>query len=512
MSRFKTNITNAKFGLILYLISILLSFYSRDIFLRELGDDFNGLVSLLRSIIGLLGIAELGIGTSISYKLYKPLFDKNKNEINLILSFLRKLYLKIALLILLLGIIISLFLPLIITKNQFSWNLVYFVFFAFLSISLSTYLFNYTQTLLGADQKSYIVQTINQVVNLLKVITQIFVLFYSKNVIYWILIEVSFAIVQVVVLYVVVKKIYPWLKINNKISNNVIEDYAEIKTKIKQIFVHRIGAFMVASTDNIFIGIFSGLTTVTLFTNYNLIFQSLILLFNNLFSNLTASIGNLIVENDKKNMIKVYYELFLFRFFIAIITIIPLYFSIDYFITLWLHKSSYILPKSTTILLLFNFFVLQTRATSEGFIHGFGLFHDTWAPKLEFFINLIFTIILGYFFGLNGVLIGTSISMFFLVVLWKPYFLFTNGFQINVKNYWIYYFKIAAPVFFLFFFLNLVIDYLTFNKNSIIGFLLFNAVIVTIIVLFLSLYYFLFIPQFKNTLHRIYNIIPFKIR
>lgn len=510
MSRVKSNITNAKYGMILYLISILLSFYSRDIFLRQLGDDFNGLVSLLRSIIGLLGIAELGIGTSISYKLYKPLYDNNKKEINLILSFLRKLYLKIALLILGLGIVISFFLPFIVTDNQFSWQLVYFVFFSFLSISLSSYLFNYTQALLGADQKSYIVQTINQMVNLFKVITQIIVLFYSQNVIYWILIEILFAIIQVVVLYVVVKKIYPWLKIDPKISNSVIEDYDEIKTKIKQIFVHRIGAFMVASTDNIFIGIFSGLTTVTLFTNYNLIFQSLIVLFNNLFANLTSSIGNLIVENDKKNMIKVYYELFLFRFFIAIIIIIPLYFSIDSFILLWLHQTNYILPKSTTILLLFNFFVLQTRSTSEGFIHGFGLFHDTWAPKVEFLINLVFTIVLGYFFGLNGVLLGTSISMFLLVVLWKPYFLFTNGFQTTVKHYWIFYFKIAVPVVFLVLLLHLFIDYFTIDKNSILGFIAFNGIIVVFLMLFLSLYYYIFIPQFKNTLQRIQKLIPFK--
>jgi hypothetical protein len=47
------------------------------------------------------------------------------------------------------------------------------------------------------------------------------------------------------------------------------------------------------------------------------------------------------------------------------------------------------------------------------------------------------TIICGLKWGVIGILIGKLASLIPIVVIWKPYYLFTSGFQEKVKDYWI---------------------------------------------------------------------------
>src|SRR5690606_22111370 len=99
MSRVSKSLKNAKIGAFFFLISIFAQFISRKIFLDFLGDEFIGLTSTLRSVLGFLNLAELGIGTAIGYALYKPLFSKDHNEINKIIALLGILYKRIGLFI-----------------------------------------------------------------------------------------------------------------------------------------------------------------------------------------------------------------------------------------------------------------------------------------------------------------------------------------------------------------------------------------------------------------------------
>lgn len=73
--------------------------FSRKIFLEKLGADFVGLTSTMQNLLGFLNLAELGIGASIGYVLYKPIFDGNRDRIKEIVSVLAYLYRNVGLLI-----------------------------------------------------------------------------------------------------------------------------------------------------------------------------------------------------------------------------------------------------------------------------------------------------------------------------------------------------------------------------------------------------------------------------
>ena len=103
-----------------YLLTIIAAFFSRKIFLDNLGAEFIGLVSLIQEILKFLNLAELGVSTAVGYALYKPLLDKDYSEINHINTFFGLLYRKIGVVILSVGIIVSIFLPVFFSETTFT--------------------------------------------------------------------------------------------------------------------------------------------------------------------------------------------------------------------------------------------------------------------------------------------------------------------------------------------------------------------------------------------------------
>lgn len=91
-SRIKKTLLNARVNFIYYFITLILSFFSRKVFLDCLGADFVGLTGTLQNLLGFLNLAELGVGSAIGYLLYKPLYDHDQDKINEIISVMGYLY------------------------------------------------------------------------------------------------------------------------------------------------------------------------------------------------------------------------------------------------------------------------------------------------------------------------------------------------------------------------------------------------------------------------------------
>lgn len=78
----------------------------------------------------------------------------------------------------------------------------------------------------------------------------------------------------------------------------------------------------------------------------------------------------------------------------------------------------------------------MTRGATDQFLYGYGLFYDTWAPVAESVIFIVVAIIGGHIWGLSGVLLGGIVSSALIIGIWKPYFLFSKGFELSVWHYW----------------------------------------------------------------------------
>ncbi len=434
-SRVKKSFLNARVNLICYMASLVVAFFTRKVFLDQLGTEFIGLTGTLQSLLGFLNLAELGVGTAIGYVLYKPIFDDDQTKINEIISVFGYLYRCIGLVILGAGVVLSFFLPLIFPDTSFSWGVIYLGFYAFLASSMLGYFVNYRQTLLSADQRNYEVTGYYQAVTSSKMLLQMVLAIYVQSFVLFLCIEVLFGIIYSIVLTYRINKVYPWLESDIKLGKQLFKKYPEIGKYVRQLFVHKIATFVQFQTIPFLIYSYVSLPVVALYTNYTLLTTKIQSLLNSILDSTAAGVGNLISEGDENKIWKTYQELFTIRAFFAGIVTFTAYYFLSPFIQLWL-GSEYILDEMTTFLIIAQLYLLTMRGVTDQFLFGFGLFYDIWAPLTESFIFLVAAIIGGSMFGLNGVLCGPLLSLAIIVYGWKPYFLFSKGFRIPVYKYW----------------------------------------------------------------------------
>lgn len=433
--RVQKTLINAKVNLLFYFLSLFFSFYSRKIFLDCLGVDFIGLTGTLGSILGYLNLAELGIGGAVSIFLYKPLLQKDHSSIQEILSLLGFLYRRIGLFIGATGILVSFFFPLIFSQANLSLGIVYFVFYSFLSSSLIGYFINYRQILLTADQKNYLVSIYFQSAGLIKTALQIWLAYKYKNLYVWVAIEFVFSVFACIVLNWRINREYPRLITNPNNGKELLEKYPSIIKNTKQIFIHKFKDFLLTRSDELFIFVFVSLKMVAFYGNYLMIVNKVTLLINSILDSTLAGVGNLVAEGDKKNMMKVFWELMAIRHFFAGLVCFSIYNLIEPFISLWL-GSEYILNHYILVMLLIYTYIANSRGVVDMFNHSHGLYADTWSAWVEVIINISITFIVGYFYGLFGILLGKIISVIVIVIFWKPYYLFSSGFMLPISIYW----------------------------------------------------------------------------
>ena len=438
-TRTKRTIQNSRMSLLLFLLQIFVGFYSRKVFLDYLGAEVLGVNTTLGNILSFLNLSELGIGIAMSTSLYKPIQNQDKDTICEIISVQGLLYRRIAMLLCCLSIPILIAMPWIFPSVECGIGYVYFAYIVFLSGSLSGYLWNYRQILIGADQKNYKLQPWIHAVRYIKTFLQIFLLIATSLGIWgWIGMQLISNVVSVFVINYVIRREYPWLKNVSIPVKELLKKYHWLIVKTKQIFVHKIALFVLEQTSPLIIYALISLTMVTYYTNYMVLIGYTTMLMNVIFSGMGASIGSLVAENNKKHTMEVFWELFTSRVWLSGVACFTLFVIVNSFITFWIGEK-YLLDESTILIMIIIMFIRVTRTVTDSFNHAFQLFGDVWSAIIEAIINLGLSLLLGYLWGLNGILIGVAISLLVICLFWKPYYLFSRGLKMPTRLYYIQY-------------------------------------------------------------------------
>ena len=433
--RVHRSVMNIKVGMLFYILSLFLAFFSRKIFIDCLGAEFIGLTGMLMNIMSFLSVAELGIGTSIVYFLYKPLQEDNHEKINEVMSILAYLYRCIGLIIGGLGIVVSLFFPWWFSNLTTGLPLVYFAFFSFLGSSVAGYVFNYKQLLVSANQKQYLVNAYFQTIGIVQSLTQILLAWYYRNLWLWVVVGMVFTIIGIIIFNYRIQKLYPWLRINLREGRENLKKYPEVLKKTRQIFVQKIKDFILYRSDEIMVGMFVSVVKVAFYGNYTMIINKLNFLVNILSEGLSAGVGNLLAEGDERNIMKVFWELTAARFLILGIIILSLLLFFQPFIGCWLGKE-YQLSDIIVYLVIFNLFIRYQTAAVYIYLGSAGLFSDVWTAWTELIVNISVTLLLAPSYGIAGILLGKIISFGIISSFWKPYYLFSQAFHRSVWEYW----------------------------------------------------------------------------
>lgn len=434
--RTKNSVKNIKYNLAFYISSNIFIFIGRSLFITTLGTELAGLNSLFGSLMGFLNLAELGLSNVITYSLYKPIFDKDKEKIRDIITLYKKIYTFIGIFVFIIGILVSFNLGLFIDQNRINDRYVITYFYIYLITICISYVSTYKYPLLIADQKAYYITKIDGIIKIIKSITQILMLFFIPSYLMWLLLEIIFNIISYILCNKTIRQTYGAVTNHRKIKV-LFKEYINILLDVRNMFFHRLGSFIVIQTDNILIAKYLSLDLVARYNNYYMILCLASSITGQIFNGIGASIGNLIAEKNNEKAYDLWERLHTINFYMGIVFCICMLLRIEDFVNIWLGKG-FLLDKNIAILMIVNLYFTIMRGSLGKFKDGYGIFWDKYIPMLEAIINFIISFILVKEIGLAGILIGTLISNIFLLIFWAPYVVFKYGFE---KNPLIYHYK-----------------------------------------------------------------------
>ncbi|MGE8553810.1 MAG: lipopolysaccharide biosynthesis protein [Chryseobacterium jejuense] len=488
MSRSKNSLFNIIFSVFFYLIILILTFFYRKSFVSNLNNEILGLNTTLTNLLSFLNLAELGVGAAVTYFLYQPLHEKNKDKIKEIIEILKGIYSKIGLAVLLVGVVISFFLKLIFTDVDIPDWIIYSTYFVLLFSSLFSYFFNYKQILLLADQRNYINIFIFQGSRAVKVLLQIFVLkFGITGYLYWVILEALYPVFSTILLNYFVQRSYKDVLTNTSFKNS--EDSKilseKIYSKTKQLFFHKLAGFILIQGSPLIIYFYTDLNAVAIYGNYLVIITGITTVVTMVFSSITPSVGHFLISNEKENNYKLYRELQIVELLLVSCICLGYFALVNHFMTFWM-GDKYLFPEST-ILLMAIFIFLSLVRINDTFLTANGLFSDIYAPIIELIINFVCSVIFGYFWGINGVLFAINLSLFTVVFCWKPIFLNYKYFNKSLVQYFVTIFVSTFLLILLYF-----ISKIAVSKFLNVDILIENIIIVftTIVTYIMILFYF----------------------
>ena len=412
---------------LIFTISIsLIGFIQNKYFIEYLGIEVLGILKLFNQLFQYLNIVEMGIGSASAYALYKPLAEKNIDDISKIISTIKNIYNKIAIILFGLGLACIPLLPFFMKMDNFNKS-IYLYWILFLINTISTYLYIKYVILFTADQQFIKVKFIQSSSKIFYQILQIIFLMRVSSLYIYIFLLLLDNLTQYIFFKIYYQRKYSYIYTTK-------ERYSGIKSDIKNLFWHKIGGLIVFNTDLILISKLVSIEIVGIYASYMMVFQILKTIINILYSVLTPKIGKYIAQNDKENIYKSFKELNIVFILLGMILIFPTSNLINSFIKLWIGKE-FLLGNWTIVLICINYYIDLVRWILEAYKSGFGFFDDIQSPIFEAIINLVFSIILGIKYGLDGIIMGTIISNMLVIMIYRPILVFKRCFDKGVKEY-----------------------------------------------------------------------------
>lgn len=427
--RTKSTLINSFASLVQRLLPSLLVFLTRTVFINTFGATYLGIDSLFLNILNMLSIVEFGVGDAMVYYLYKPLANQDIEQIKRLMKLYRKLYFIIGSLIGVIGLGLIPFLNYFVTTEQQVPNLVLIYVLMLFNVVLS-YFYTYQRSLFQADQKNYINSLIDTLFNILKNILLVVFMLMTKSYFTYLIVQLIMTLSNNITIYRKSMKEYPYLKeaVTTELED---KDKKHIFSRIGAYFFHRIGSIVATGTDNLLMSLFSNIEFIGIYSNYALITSIVFSLFYPFSQNLTASVGNLDATSDENKVYEIFKLADFINYFMFSFATICLYFLLNPFIEFWLGEK-FVLNNTFLIVIIVNFYLSSIRQTSLSFSNAKGFFYDTrFKPVVEVLVDLIIGLVLAYFMGPIGIILGTTIGYIFVSVWVEPYILFTKWFKLS---------------------------------------------------------------------------------
>ena len=415
------------------ILTILLSFLTRIVFIKAFGENYLGINGLFSNILSVLSLAELGVSSAIVYCMYKPIAEKNYRQLAALMNYYKKLYRIIGLIVAVIGLVIVPFLSVLVNIEADIGNVTVY-YLLYLTNTVSSYFLVYKTSILTADQKDYIIKLCRVIVAAVQFVVLTIVAFGLKNYTVYLALQIGFSILNNVVCSHIAEKQYPF--INDKVELPA-EEKKSIWSSILSMFSYQVGNVILNNTDNILISVIVNTVVVGFYSNYSMIVAAIATFLQLVFTSVQASIGNLAAGGNEEKQYKIFNVIQFASFWMTSFCCISFSVLFQDCITL-LYTDHYLLDYSVVLVCVFNFYVQFIMYPIYCYSSTVGLFKQTrWVMLFTSGVNLVLSIILGNRWGLFGILIATGISRIVTNFWYEPIKLFNIYFKKGVRGYFI---------------------------------------------------------------------------
>lgn len=409
---------------------------TRIAFARYLGEELLGLNSLYTSVLQILQITELGIGNAIIIFLYEPVKNADKKKIKALIHLYKVVYNIFTCVLLLLGLGVQIWLlPHIVNVNTIDMKTVQEYFFLFLLSIICSYLFAYNKSIFYAEQKNRIISIVNAGQKVIVSVLQIIVVYKLKNYYLYLLLIIVGNLSENLICHFIVMKEHPYLRERDTNKLGKMEQ-REIINLIRPIFVVRIADKVLSQSDSLIINGFIDIVTLGMYTNYHTIYNACVGLYNPIGTALTSSYGNLAVGASASEKYCAFLKSYVLFHYIAVIFSCLFLAFIQDFIYI-AYGAKYLLSDSISIIMTIYVYLTLTKTIYYSYQNAMGLHKlDQKQMIAQVPFNIVVSIILAKLIGLNGIIIGTILSLLIFSFGFKGKYLYEIAFHENVKKYY----------------------------------------------------------------------------
>ncbi len=430
------SLRNVIYGVLGQVLTYGCNFLVRTVLIRTLTVEYWGVSGLFSTVLTLLSLSELGVGTAILFHLYKPMAQGDQDKVCALMDLYRRAYRWIGLVVAGIGVLLIPFLPYLIKGGEGIEHLTW-IYLLFLFQSVTSYLFfAYKSAIFEANQQKYLVVTAGYWFTILSCVGQIALLVLTHNYIATLLVQIGCNIAKNLYVAYRADRAFPYLKepVTEKLTR---EELTEIGRNVYGLAMNKVAGVALNATDSLVISAYLGLTAVGIYSNYQMIFQACLMVVSTIFSSLTASIGNLNATETPEKKYQVFRRIsFANYFFYGGISTV-LWVILNDFVEIWTGDRAFIYPMWVTGILILNFLTSGLLSAVTSFRDACGLY---WQGRYRMLIygllNVIFSILLVRPLGAGGVFLATILGRMLIVFTYDPWLVFWHVFQCSPKAFY----------------------------------------------------------------------------
>ena len=437
----RKSILNVVVSIVFRFFMLVGSIIVRRFLIKYIGNEVNGLNSLFESLIGFLSVAELGVGSAITFCMYKPIVEQDENKVAALYQLFTKTYRIIGAIVLLAG---SLLIPLMpyLAKDylELDVNLGTTFFLMLLSVVIS-YVFSAKTSLINAYKNNYITTAISSTGMILQYVLQIIVVIFTNSFTGYLICRIVAMLFQWAVTEIYTYKQHVRI-LKHKREQIDLDTKQEIINKVKALFMHRIGGILVNSADSMIISAYIGVVVLGKYSNYSTIAVSMSSVIALFFSPLTSIIGHMFIT-EKDETERYYNKFYALNYILGVVFFLGYYAVIESLFAI-LFGENLELSNSVVLVIIMNYYVQFMRQSTLLFRDATGTFYnDRWKPLFEGILNVILSVIFVKLFGLSGgdelgvvgVIVATIITNLTICHIVEPLVLYKHAFKKPVKGH-----------------------------------------------------------------------------